>query len=97
MPPRSSTLLLPPGTPRCSAHLSKPSEAVKASREYETHEATAHAMGEEWTADALIANLASYDRPLTDFKLAADALAFMANLPIILPKTIEEAMECPDL
>ncbi|THH14157.1 hypothetical protein EW146_g6144 [Bondarzewia mesenterica] len=92
-----STVLLPPGAPRRSARLSKPSETVKASHEYETREANAHAMGEEWTADALIANLVSYSGPLADFELAADALAFMANSPIILPKTIEDAMEHLDL
>ncbi|THH05097.1 hypothetical protein EW146_g9994 [Bondarzewia mesenterica] len=96
-PPRSSTLPPPLGAPRRSARLAKPSEAIKASREYETREANARAMGEEWTADVLIANLASYDGPLADLEFAADALAFMANSPIILPKTLEEAMERPNL
>ncbi|THH13397.1 hypothetical protein EW146_g6813 [Bondarzewia mesenterica] len=96
-PPQSAAALAPPDAPCRSNRISKPSNALLQSHEYAACEVDAHTVGEDWAADALIANLASSDGLLADLELADDVLAFIANSSVILPKMLEEAMEHPDL
>ncbi|THH07513.1 hypothetical protein EW146_g9293, partial [Bondarzewia mesenterica] len=97
-PPKPATSLpLPPNAPRRSTRLMRSSRAAQGTREYETHETQARRIGDDWAADDLIANLASHDGPLTDPDFADSVLTFIADTARALPKTLEEAMEYPEL
>ncbi|THH11469.1 hypothetical protein EW146_g8023 [Bondarzewia mesenterica] len=97
LPKPATSLSLPPNAPRHSTHLMRSSRAAHETREYEAHKTQAHRVGDDWAADNLIANLASHDGPLADPDFADSVLAFIADTARVLPKTLEEAMEHPEL
>ncbi|THH06907.1 hypothetical protein EW146_g9473 [Bondarzewia mesenterica] len=97
LPKPATSLPLLPNAPYHSTHLMRSSRAAKESREYEDREMQARRVGDDWAADGLIANLASHDGPLADPNFMDTVLAFIADTAHALPKTLEEAIEHPEL